>query len=920
MCARLCACHQAQPPAVQGDEEEAEGENGLMSSGGLLLSHPESALTNFSNRPPSAAHVAPQDFYPWRAHGGLGSAHGGALTATRMGDTDYDGLGSLAVRSGPSVLVPVPPSGRIPLPPTATLDISTTPVGLMSIFNGYGKTMLWKGIDSIKIMRPKIGQPAPGQQFARYLGNLSPGTLGRRRLDALAASESPYAPYAAHLLAAVAHIARRCPFISTGNLGLSVMLEGAAAASHFDKPDRPNTVRGLSVRLARGGAAAGAAASAAQTHDLRFTLHLAHEGHASLVNGAASAQIEHKAGAIFMRPAASGETTIPFVPTDAQWQASVTLQTFARGRAVRVRLYHQRVRSALSAAVLHDHNSDTFDPAAFQHAVVEFMRSPSALYPHGLTLAQTHEPFELPTSFRQEDDTGAKLVDCWAKGQSECVRAKTLASRMATADKFAELFGSLLDERAAANTIDQQLATALPAERRVWALTALQVEASLSQLDAFAARGGPLPPSAPTVTDAAVDELATQLTSGDGRLAAAERRLRAEAQLAQLSQSMQRHFNWDANDDMGYGTLGDGGAGAGGGAFSASASTPTISAAPPAAPPASGLFGGGDRGDDLFASTHPPLAAPHASAAAPPTAPPVSLRLGGIGGGGSLVASTYAASLPVATIAPRASSGGAGGPMRTHIPLAGPDRARPTLRFGAGQGAAARELNKIREASGGKARSTHAARTDDLDLSLEQVQAVEAAAYAAARLARRSFYDSDAQARRGARHAHPRPQRPPRLPTPSHSTRLSHTHAPAPLAPPAPTPCADHGEDALPHALAGAQKLHANPSTAPIPRGRNHGGSAAYIQQYKQERKAAITASLPTGTSQTELRATLDIERLKQECNGTQTGRVIYGQDMLRPICRAWRISPSGGAHELRVRVRDHYLRLERLAMASSSR
>ena len=105
---------------------------------------------------------------------------------------------------------------------------------------------------------------------------------------------------------------------------------------------------GLSVRLARGGAAAGAAASAAQTHNLRFTLHLAHEGHAGLVNGAASAQIEHKAGAIFMLSRASGETPVAFVPMDTQRQVSVALQRFERGRAVRVRLYHQRVRLALS--------------------------------------------------------------------------------------------------------------------------------------------------------------------------------------------------------------------------------------------------------------------------------------------------------------------------------------------------------------------------------------------------------------------------------------------------------------------------------------------------------------------------------------------------------------------------------------------
>ena len=116
-------------------------------------------------------------------------------------------------------------------------------------------------------------------------------------------------------------------------------------------------------------------------------------------------------------------------------------------------------------------------------------------------------------------------------------------------------------------------------------------------------------------------------------------------------------------------------------------------------------------------------------------------------------------------------------------------------------------------------------------------------------------------------------------------------------------------------ALAGAQKLVAEPSTAPYPSGYH--GSAAHRQQYTQKRQAAITASLPTGTSPAELRATLDIERLKQECDGKQTGRVIYGCATLRPICRAWGISPTGDAHELRVSVRDHYLHLESVAMAS---
>ena len=69
-------------------------------------------------------------------------------------------------------------------------------------------------------MLPKVGKPAPGERWGRYLGDISPGTLGRRRLEELAGSDSQYAPYAAHFLNAVAFLARHCPFIDTGNLGL----------------------------------------------------------------------------------------------------------------------------------------------------------------------------------------------------------------------------------------------------------------------------------------------------------------------------------------------------------------------------------------------------------------------------------------------------------------------------------------------------------------------------------------------------------------------------------------------------------------------------------------------------------------------------------------------------------------------------
>ena len=369
---------------------------------------------------------------------------GGTCSTTARCD---DGFNTLNVRSGPQALKCVQP-GCIPLHRLGTHGISTVRVGLMSIFDGHGAAMFWKGVDSIMIMKPKIGRPARGERYARYLGNITPGTLGRRRLEELAASDSQYAPYAAHFLDAVAFLAQRCPFIATGNLGLSVMLEDAGAASHFDKPDCVDTVRGLSVRLACGAAAVPAAATAAPAHLLRFTLHLDHEGHTGLVDVAAVEQIEHKVGAMFLQPTASGEETLSFVPTDAQRQASIALQRVARGRAVRVKLYHQRRRSALSGGVLHDHARNTFDTADFQRTMVEFIRRQSSLYPHGLTFAQTLEPLELPTAFRQEGGEGGPLVDCWCKGQPPCVRAKTHASRMCSADMFGALFQSLLDERA----------------------------------------------------------------------------------------------------------------------------------------------------------------------------------------------------------------------------------------------------------------------------------------------------------------------------------------------------------------------------------------------------------------------------------------------------------------------------------------
>ena len=45
----------------------------------------------------------------------------------------------------------------------------------------------------------------------------------------------------------------------------------------------------------------------------------------------------------------------------------------------------------------------------------------------------------------------------------------------------------------------------------------------------------------------------------------------------------------------------------------------------------------------------------------------------------------------------------------------------------------------------------------------------------------KGLFDGEKQAAKGARHAHPRPQRPPRLPTPLHGTRAAATHPPARL-------------------------------------------------------------------------------------------------------------------------------------------
>ena len=116
------------------------------------------------------------------------------------------------------------------------------------------------------------------------------------------------------------------------------------------------------------------------------------------------------------------------------------------------------------------------------------------------------------------------------------------------------------------------------------------------------------------------------------------------------------------------------------------------------------------------------------------------------------------------------------------------------MNHGAGLGAAGDEINKIRERQGIAVRSTGAALTDDVEMTSEDWERVEAAAYAKVRKVRGSD-DREKQAARGARHTTPRPQRPPHLPTPSHGARAAATHPPA-LACPAspPPPRAVHGE------------------------------------------------------------------------------------------------------------------------------
>eukprot|EP00966_Prymnesium_polylepis_P154177 3560144-Prymnesium_polylepis.1 len=78
----------------------------------------------------------------------------------------------------------------------------------------------------------------------------------------------------------------------------------------------------------------------------------------------------------------------------------------------------------------------------------------------------------------------------------------------------------------------------------------------------------------------------------------------------------------------------------------------------------------------------------------------------------------------------------------------------------------------------------------------------------------------------------------------------------------------------MPCALAGAQKLVAEPAVV-----RAHAGATrtpAVAQAYTQQRKAALTASVPQPATSVsalaQLRATLDIKRLKQEIEYDKTG------------------------------------------------
>jgi hypothetical protein len=132
-------------------------------------------------------------------------------------------------------------------------------------------------------------------------------------------------------------------------------------------------------------------------------------------------------------------------------------------------------------------------------------------------------------------------------------------------------------------------------------------------------------------------------------------------------------------------------------------------------------------------------------------------------------------------------------------------------------------------------------------------------------------------------------------------------------------------------ALAGEQKLVAEPAVVHAHAGATQ--TPAVAQAYTQQRKATLAASVPQSATSVnalvQLRATLDIKRLKQEIECDKTGnkafsgRVIYGQPMLTPICHAWDISPSprppAGAAGLRVRVHDEYERRESIAIAEAS-
>ena len=143
----------------------------------------------------------------------------------------------------------------------------------------------------------------------------------------------------------------------------------------------------------------------------------------------------------------------------------------------------------------------------------------------------------------------------------------------------------------------------------------------------------------------------------------------------------------------------------------------------------------------------PPLAAPKPKGArstpqraspfdpAPPAPPPF-----GPGSAPSAPPSHHTA--PTSRASKSGGAPSAGGPIRTpkgRISKASVDpveRAKATMRFGAGQGSTGRAFNADRVAGGGKARNNHASRADDLNPVLERMMEVADDAFDFAQRAR----------------------------------------------------------------------------------------------------------------------------------------------------------------------------------------